>query len=214
MAVRLVESIIISSANVKANEKCLIFKKSTIQLVELLSSRPLVAIAGTTTSTRKTRFCCIACIKNIVWTKSNDATVRLHALYAIEGLNALTVELVLKGTKDDAPGMREHGLILSERFPDCLAMALSKLDDSSNRVAFQSVLTIGDFHGDKVVYALAKAVQKYGQDPWFPNCRIEFGRWILPWLLKLLMSQNFFSTIEDWKFSFIESFSYITSCTK
>jgi hypothetical protein len=142
--------------------------------------------------------------------QSNDATVRLHALYAIEGLNALTVELVLKALKDDAPGMREHGLILSERFPDCLAMALSKLDDSSNRVAFQSVLTIGDFHGEKVVHALAKAVQKYGQDPWFQTAVLSSVDGSSLELLKLLMSQNFFSTIEDWKFSFIESFSYIT----
>lgn len=202
----------ISPANVKANEKKVpdLQKKSTIQLVELLShpgrwwrlqARRLLLERQDSAALPALR---------TLFEQSNDATVRLHALYAIEGLNALTVELVLKALKDDAPGMREHGLILSERFPDCLAMALSKLDDSSNRVAFQSVLTIGDFHGEKVVHALAKAVQKYGQDPWFQTAVLSSVDGSSLELLKLLMSQNFFSTIEDWKFSFIESFSYIT----
>ena len=102
-----------------------------------------------------------------MFAQSEDPKVRLHALYALEGLNSLNAELVKQAMKDSSPGVREHGVILSERFPECLAQAVAKIDDPSIRVAFQATLTIGDFHGPQAVAALASVVKKYGQDPGF-----------------------------------------------
>ncbi len=117
---------------------------------------------------------------NTLFDQSEDPKVRLHALYALEGLNSLTDEFVKKALNDTSPGIREHGIILSERFPDCLEQALLKIDDPSIRVAFQATLTTGDFHGEKVVTALAHALTKYGTGYLVSNCCIEFGGWIIP----------------------------------
>jgi putative membrane-bound dehydrogenase-like protein len=138
-----------------------------------------------------------------------DPKIRLHALYALEGLNSLNEDLVKKAVNDNSPGIREHGLILSERYPGCLDMALSKIDDPSIKVAFQATLTIGDFHGEKVVAALAHATEKYGQDPWFQTAVLSSEDGSSPELLKLLITRKFFETTDGWKVSFLETYAHI-----
>ncbi len=138
-----------------------------------------------------------------------DPKARLHSLYALEGLNSLSEELVKKAVNDNSPGIREHGLILSERYPGCLEMALSKIDDPSIKVAFQATLTVGDFHGEKVVTALAHSITKYGQDPWFQTAVLSSEDGSSHELLNLLITQKFFETPYDWKFTFIETYSHI-----
>src|SRR5690606_3767484 len=49
---------------------------------------------------------------------NGDARFRLHALYTLEGLGALDSELIKKAIADAHEGVREHGAILAERFPD------------------------------------------------------------------------------------------------
>lgn len=138
-----------------------------------------------------------------------DPKIRLHVLYALEGLNSLNEELIRKAVNDNSPGIREHGLILSERFPGCLDLALSKIDDPSIKVAFQATLTTGDFHGEKVVTALVHAITKYGQDPWFQTAVLSSEDGSSSELLKLLIVQNFFDTADNWKVDFLETYSHI-----
>jgi len=141
--------------------------------------------------------------------QSENAMVRLHALYALEGLNSLTEDLVKKAINDVSPGIRVHGLILAERFPFALEQALLKMDDPGIRVAFQATLTIGNFHGEKVVNALAYLLTKYGRDPWFQMAVLssEVGSSIE--LMKFLIRGKIFETTAAWKLSFLENFSYI-----
>src|SRR4030095_12693716 len=49
-----------------------------------------------------------------------DPRVRLHALYALEGLNSLDAIIVGQAMKDVHPGVRESAIILSEKYPECL----------------------------------------------------------------------------------------------
>jgi len=144
-----------------------------------------------------------------LFAQSGEPKVRLHALYALEGLNSLDAELVKRAMKDSSPGVREHGLILSERFPDCLVQAIAKIDDPSIRVAFQAALTIGDFHGAQAVAALARVVEKYGKDPWFRMAVLSSDDGSSNDLLKVLQQNSFFKELDPWRLTFLEDFSYV-----
>ena len=96
-----------------------------------------------------------------------DPRARLHALYVLEGLNALNVELVKQAMKDNHPGVREHGIILSEKFPELLPQIMESIKDPYARVVFQATLSLGEFSDKRVVTVLAKIVQQYGEDKWF-----------------------------------------------
>jgi hypothetical protein len=148
-------------------------------------------------------------LKNL-FAQSEEPKVRLHALYALEGLNSLDAQLVKQAMRDSSPGVREHGLILSERFPDGLVQAMTKIDDRSIRVAFQAALTIGDFHGKQAIAALARIVEKYGKDPWFRMAVLSSDDGSSIDLLKVLLHQNsFFKEVKPWKLTFLEDFSYV-----
>jgi len=184
-------------------------KKSTIELVKLLSHPNRWWRLQAQRLILERQDISVVPALNTLYDESEDPKVRLHALYALEGLNSLTDELVKKALNDTSPGIREHGIILSERFPYCLEQALSKIDDPSIRVAFQATLTTGDFHGDKVVTALAHALTKYGKDTWFQTAVLSSEDGSSSELLQLLIAQKFFETADDWKITFLETFSYI-----
>ena len=198
-----------TNASATENRTADLQKKSTAELVKLLShpsrwwrlqAQRLILERQDTSVVQELQ---------ALFDQSEDAKVRLHAIYSLEGLNSLTNELVKKMLKDSSPGIREHGLILSERFPDCLAQAIEKIDDPSIKVAFQATLTVGDFHGEKVVAALAHAITNYGQDPWFQTAVLSSEDGSSTELLKLLIAQKFFAANDAWKASFLETFSYI-----
>ena len=50
--------------------------------------------------------------------ESRSPLGRLHALYALDGLNALDVKQVLSALSDAEPRVREHALKLAERFAE------------------------------------------------------------------------------------------------
>src|SRR5207249_2981184 len=53
---------------------------------------------------------------------SRSSLGRVHALYALDGLNALTAKHVLPALSDDEPRVREHALRLAERFQSEVAI--------------------------------------------------------------------------------------------
>lgn len=83
---------------------------------------------------------------------SSEPLGRMHALWSLEGLEALTVEDVIAGMKDSHPRVREHAVRLSERFLQSVQTAapqiveeLSRLaTDDDQRVQFQVALSIGE----------------------------------------------------------------------
>jgi len=94
----------------------------------------------------------------------------MHALSAINGLDALTIEVVLAAFKDTDPRVREHALRLSEGFakPGDLVDQLTKLvDDSDPRVRYQLAFTMGStsFRGPLRDW-LAALAQKDSENPW------------------------------------------------
>ena len=112
--------------------------------------------------------------------------------------------------KDSHPGVREPGIILSEKYPECLPQLIERIKDSSARVVFQATLSLGEFSSSQVTPALTSVVEKHGRDPWFRTAVLssEAGSSFL--LLESLINQGFFSgDVRLEKTVFLEDFSYI-----
>lgn len=145
-----------------------------------------------------------------LFSNSQDARTRLHALYVLEGLNALTEKIVKKSLLDSEPGVRENGIILAERYPKTVKLLIPMVNDPSKRVAMQAALSLGQFKGKKVIEALAEVIRKYGQNDWFRSAVISSEAGSSVEILNSLMKDNtFFSNEESWKLSFIQDLSNI-----
>jgi hypothetical protein len=142
-------------------------------------------------------------------TENEDARVRLHALYVLEGMNELNASLVGNALKDPHPGVREHGIILSEGYPELLPQLLDRINDTSIRVVFQAALSAGEFTNQKALDALAKVVAFHGEDPWFRTAVLSAKSGPTVAVLERLISQySFMSASTPWKTSFIEDLSF------
>lgn len=145
-----------------------------------------------------------------MFAENKDARARLHAFFTLEGLDALDATLVKLAMQDTHPGVREHGIILAERYPECLPLITEKVDDPSARVALQASLSLGAFSAQQAAPALAKVIEKYGQNPWFRMAVLSADAGSSLDLLELLLKQHsFFSGDTPEKVAFLEDFSYV-----
>ncbi|MDO8994288.1 MAG: dehydrogenase, partial [Daejeonella sp.] len=145
-----------------------------------------------------------------LFSNSQDARTRLHALYVLEGLNALTEKIVKKSLLDSEPGVRENGIILAERYPKTSKLLIPMVNDPSKRVALQAALSLGQFKGKKVIAALAEVIRNYGQNDWFRSAVISSEAGSSVEILNSLIQDNaFFGKEESWKLSFIQDLSNI-----
>ncbi|WP_436835206.1 PVC-type heme-binding CxxCH protein [Arenibacter algicola] len=144
-----------------------------------------------------------------LFAQSENPRFRLHALYVLEGMDALDAVTVMTAMKDPSAGVRENAAILSERFPDCLSQLAEMINDPSIRVAFQATLSLGQLKDKAVIPALAKALELHGQSSWFRTAVLssEAGSGID--LLKILERNSFFKDASSWKLNFIETCSNV-----
>jgi putative membrane-bound dehydrogenase-like protein len=105
--------------------------------------------------------------------QSGYALARMHALYALDGLGALSVDLVQKGLDDPDATVREHSVKLSEKFlhdGSAPAQVVSRLqrmtDDPSALVRFQLAFTLGELKSDLNVQSLAALTRRDAQGYW------------------------------------------------
>ena len=90
---------------------------------------------------------------------------RLHALWTLEGLGALTNDDLLAALKDKAPGVREHAVKLAE--PRSLTEAIVPLArDVDARVRLQVAFTLGELNDQRALDALAYIAKRDADDPW------------------------------------------------
>lgn len=101
--------------------------------------------------------------------KAAEPTARLHALWVLEGLEALAADLVEEALTDDHPAIRENAVRLAEGHLDRLGShVLAATEDEVPRVAFQATLTAGNLTpSEPVIAALGRVLAKYPEDPWF-----------------------------------------------
>ncbi|GAA4320097.1 PVC-type heme-binding CxxCH protein [Compostibacter hankyongensis] len=145
-----------------------------------------------------------------LFAQSKDPRSRLHALYLLEGLNALDAGTVALALKDSAAGVRENAVQLAERFPACLPQLKEMVRDSSFRVAFQATLSLGNFPAAAVAPALADVVERHGENSWYRTAVLSSAAGSSPALLKILMQKGIFRETAPWKEAFLGDLSYVT----
>jgi putative membrane-bound dehydrogenase-like protein len=104
---------------------------------------------------------------------SHFGLARLHALYALQGLGALSQELVLKALQDPEAAVRQHAVKLSERFlagNDKALQVVTQLgsvtDDPSALVRYQLAFTMGEVNGEAKSIALAALARRDVGSSW------------------------------------------------
>ncbi|MCS7167167.1 MAG: c-type cytochrome [Gemmatales bacterium] len=99
-----------------------------------------------------------------------DAQARLRALWTLEGLHALSDELIARALSHPEPGLRENALILAEKrlnkSPYLQERMLTLAPDKNPRVRFQLALTLSMLPAEKSYPVLAQLAQHDAQDPW------------------------------------------------
>lgn len=96
---------------------------------------------------------------------------RVHALWTLEGLDALDEQMVIQALKDSDSRVREHALRLAERVVQksqkiseaIIAMA----SDADIRVQFQLAFTLGQLKSERALNALAGLAERRSDNAWF-----------------------------------------------
>ncbi len=101
-----------------------------------------------------------------VLTESETPQARLHALWVLEGLDALEAPMVRTALRDGHPRIRENAIKMAEAFLPGLSGTLTSMtSDEDPRVRFQLILTLGLIpRNDRV---LARLIPEHADDPWF-----------------------------------------------
>jgi putative heme-binding domain-containing protein len=95
---------------------------------------------------------------------------RMHALWTLEGLNALDPGLVLAALNDASPAVREQAVRLAEHHLSDVKIAwkLSQMTaDEDDQVQFQVACTLGQLPPAKSFEPLRKIAMSHVQDSWF-----------------------------------------------
>jgi putative membrane-bound dehydrogenase-like protein len=142
--------------------------------------------------------------------ESPDAKARLHTLYALENLNALGAELVKKALNDPEPGVREHALVLAEKYPNLAPDIIRLTDDASPQVAYQASLSLGQFPEKEALPTLARIAEKQAEVPLYRLAVLSSDPGASPVLLKTLIDGGtFFKNITPGKLKLMEEYAYI-----
>ncbi len=103
-------------------------------------------------------------------TTAPDWKTKLHAMWTLDGLEALPIEVVQKAIGDKSPDVRASGIRLSERWladaSSPMAAAVLKLQsDPSWTVRRQLAASIGELPAAARLEPAAAMLTKYGSDP-------------------------------------------------
>ncbi|MPZ17818.1 MAG: c-type cytochrome [Luteitalea sp.] len=99
-----------------------------------------------------------------------SASARTHALWTLDGLEALRKEDVLHGLADGDPRVRENAVRLAEprlvESGEILAAILRLADDRDNRVRFRVALALGESGDPGATKALVDLARRDGAELW------------------------------------------------
>src|SRR5262249_47884094 len=102
--------------------------------------------------------------------EGNTPQGRLHALYTLDGLNALETALVEQALSDVHYGVRLHALQLAERWldkqPALLTKAVALGEDPHLKVRLRLAFSLGESQDAKGLEALARLANRDANDPW------------------------------------------------
>jgi putative membrane-bound dehydrogenase-like protein len=103
-------------------------------------------------------------------TKGVLAEGRVHALWVLAGLSAMTVELIVKALQDQSPMVREQAVLLAEDHisdPLVTKRLREMSSDSDDRVVFQLACTLGGLPAAQSFEVLKSIVTRHIEDPWY-----------------------------------------------
>ena len=105
-----------------------------------------------------------------LFTESELPQARLHALWSLHGLNALTDNDLLHGLSDPHAGVREHVMKLAEGSLDATPALLDRLleseADSNPRIQLQLAFSLGYSSDPRAATALARLARRHVDAPW------------------------------------------------
>jgi len=151
-----------------------------------------------------------------LFNEDKNPITRLHALYTLEGLDALNADLVTKALTDANAGLREHGAILAERFSPQLGGTLVKaINDPVGLVALQATLSAGQLPASQVVPAFAGLIEKKYTDMWFTNAVLSSNPGSSFELVnQLAKNGTFFKATDSAKLAFVKNIAIIIGSRK
>ncbi len=118
---------------------------------------------------------------------------RLHALYTLEGLDALRPEDVAHALADPHFALRTHALRLSEpwldKSPSLTDRILRMGDDPDPRVRLQLALTLGQSHDRRAVAALARLATGHADEKWMADAILSSVVDTAPRLLSAILKK-------------------------
>lgn len=98
-----------------------------------------------------------------------DWRTKLHALWTLDGIDAITTTQVTRALGDQAPEVRLSAVRLAERFIAASAgvrtALLARVDDPHWAVRRQLAATLGELNSTLKMAPLATMLEKYGDDP-------------------------------------------------
>ena len=140
-----------------------------------------------------------------------DPRTRLHAIYTLEALGGLNEEIVHKALSDAHAGVREHAVILAEKYPAFLPEMIRLIADPAPQVAYQAALSTGQFSGKEALAALADVAEKQAENASWRLAVLSSESGSSPEMAQLLASRgHFFNAAAPGKLKLMEDFGYIT----
>jgi len=102
--------------------------------------------------------------------QSDNPLARLHALWTLDGLDALDEKQITDALSDPHPGVREHAVRLAESRLETSSILLSAVaglaKDPNSRVRMQTALTLGTVGGEDIQEAITSIAERDLADPW------------------------------------------------
>lgn len=149
--------------------------------------------------------------------QNGSAVARIHALWTLTGLNAVTAEILLHALSDPHPTVREHAVRLAEpRLHDDArigARVAELADDPDARVQYQVACTLGAAraHPDLV----RRIALRHVEDPWFQIATLASAADNANDWLRAITSDNGFSeSRSEAKHDFLRRIASITGAKK
>ena len=128
--------------------------------------------------------------------ESSSAVGRLHALWSLDGLQALDGDDLHAALSDSDPHIREHAVLLAEprlvKDSSLLEQVLTRATDESPRVRFQVALTLGEVDDPRATMALGQIARRDSVNKWTLTAVLSsLPRATVPFLLDVLADEAF-----------------------
>lgn len=109
-------------------------------------------------------------LKQLLGNSEVSGAARVHALWTLDGLRALTPDALKHALLDPVPGVRENAIVLAEMYveahPELWDALLAMQQDPSTRVRFQLLCTLGYLDTARGRDARQQLLTQDIDDPW------------------------------------------------